>query len=155
MDLLRFLLLLPVRLLRGIVTALGWLLSPLVGQVNWSAPGWMHAVRRRPLHSLGIVATVAIVAGAGWFGWHWYKHRPRPHEPVRITWTVNAPEITDYTKQPISIHPLELVFSASAAPIELVGKPVTDGITMQPQASGQWTWVDDKTLRFTPATDWP
>jgi hypothetical protein len=155
MDLLRFLLLLPVRLLRGIVIALGWLLSPLVGQVNWSAPGWMHAVRRRPLHSLGIVAAVAIVAGAGWFGWQWYKHRPRPHEPVRITWTVNAPEITDYTRQPPSIRPLELVFSASAAPIELVGKQVTDGITMQPQANGQWTWVDDKTLRFTPATDWP
>ena len=155
MDLLRFLLLLPVRLLRGVLSALGWMLSPLLGQVSWAAPGWMHAVRQRPLRSLGIVAAGLVVIAGGWFGWHWYKHRPRPHEPVRITWKVEAPDVTDYSKQPITIHPLEIAFSASAAPIELVGKPVTDGIVMQPQTSGQWTWVDDRTLRFTPAADWP
>ncbi len=43
MDLLRFLLLLPVRLVRGLLSALAWILGPLVGQVTWSAPGWMHA----------------------------------------------------------------------------------------------------------------
>jgi uncharacterized protein YfaS (alpha-2-macroglobulin family) len=155
MDLLRFLLLLPVRLVRGLLSALAWMLGPLVGQVTWSAPGWMHAVRRRPLHSAGILALCALIAAGGWFGWQWYKHRPRPHEPVRITWQVNTPEITDYTKLPLVIHPLELNFSASAAPIELVGKPVTVGITMQPETKGQWTWVDDRTLRFTPAADWP
>jgi len=155
MDLLRFLLLLPVRLLRGVLSALGWMLSPLLGEVSWAAPGWMHAVRQRPLRSLGIAAAGLVVIAGGWFGWHWYKHRPRPHEPVRITWKVEAPDVTDYSKQPITIHPLEITFSASAAPIELVGKPVTDGIVMQPQTSGQWTWVDDRTLRFTPSADWP
>ncbi|GLQ91033.1 alpha-2-macroglobulin [Dyella flagellata] len=155
MDLLRFLLWLPVRLLGAVLMALGWLLGPLVGQVNWSAPAWMHLVRRRPLHSLGVVAAVALVASGGWYGWHWYKNRPRPQEPERISWTVNPPNISDYTKQPVTISPLEVSFSASAAPIELVGKPVTAGITMQPQVTGQWTWVDDKTLRFMPAADWP
>jgi len=37
MDLLRFLLLLPLRLLRGLLTGIGLLLRPLVGQINWSA----------------------------------------------------------------------------------------------------------------------
>lgn len=155
MDLLRFLLLLPVRFLRGVWSALGWLLSPLVGQVSWSAPGWMHAVRRRPLHSLGIVAAAIVVLAGAWSGWYWYKHRPRPHEPARITWKVNAPDIADYTKTPITVYPLEIEFSGSAAPIELVGKSVATGISMQPQTSGQWTWIDDKTLRFVPAADWP
>ncbi|MFC3651353.1 alpha-2-macroglobulin [Dyella humi] len=155
MDLLRFLLLLPVRLIRGLLGALGWILRPLVGDVSWSAPRWMLLVRRRPLHSTGVLLAVLVVATGGWFGWHWYKHRPRPHEPQRITWEVHAPEITDYTKQPVVIHPLELDFSASAAPIELVGKPVTAGITMQPDIKGQWSWIDDKTLRFMPAADWP
>ncbi|GGA01623.1 alpha-2-macroglobulin [Dyella caseinilytica] len=155
MDLLRFLLLLPVRLVRGVLAALAWLLRPLVGQVNWSAPGWMHWVRRRPLHSAGIVLVAALLATGGWFGWHWYKNRPRPQEPQRITWDVHAPDITDYSKLPVVVHSLELDFSASVAPIELVGKPATAGITMQPDTKGQWSWVDDKTLRFTPASDWP
>lgn len=155
MDLLRFLLLLPVRLVRGLVSASAWILSPLVGHITWSAPGWMHLVRRRPLHSAAAILLTALVATGGWFGWQWYKHRPRPREPQRITWQANAPAITDYSKLPLVIHPLELDFSASAAPIERVGKPVTAGIAMQPETKGQWTWVDDRTLRFTPATDWP
>ncbi|WP_230473796.1 alpha-2-macroglobulin family protein [Dyella choica] len=133
--------------------ALGWLLGPLVGQVNWSAPAWMDTVRRRPLHSLGVFAAVALVAGGGWFGWHWYKNRPRPKEPERITWTVHAPNITDYSR--MEIHPLDIDFSASAAPIELVGNPVPAGIAMQPEVNGRWSWIGDKTLRFTPAADWP
>ena len=155
MDLLRFLLLLPVRLVRGLLSAFAWILGPLIGQVTWSAPGWMHVVRRRPLHSAAVLLVGVLVATGGWFGWQWYKHRPRPHEPVHITWQVNTPEITDYSKLPLVIHPLELTFSASAAPIELVGKPVTAGMTMQPETKGQWSWVDDRTLRFTPAADWP
>lgn len=155
MDLLRFLLLLPVRLLRGLLGTLAWILRPLLGNVSWSAPGWMQTVRRRPLHSTAAFLLTALVVAGGWYGWRWYEHRPKPREPQRITWQVNAPEITDYSKLPLTVHPLELAFSASTAPIELVGKPVTAGITMQPEVKGQWTWIDDKTLRFTPAADWP
>lgn len=155
MDLLRFLLLLPVRLLRAVGRALGWALRPLLGNVQWSAPGWMHAVRRNPLRSAGAVLAAVVLAGGGWYGWHWYRNRPRPPQPQRITWQVEAPALTDYGKQPIVVHPLELAFSGSAAPIERVGKPVTEGIAMSPDTKGQWLWVDDHTLRFTPAADWP
>jgi uncharacterized protein YfaS (alpha-2-macroglobulin family) len=157
MDLLRFLLLLPVRFVRGVLSALGWILAPLVGNVKWAwaAPAWIRVVRRRPLHSAAALFVAVLVAAGGWYGWQWYKNRPRPPEPLRITWEVNAPAITDYTKLPLVIRPLEVQFSASAAPIELVSKQVTTGITMQPDTKGQWTWVDDRTLRFTPAADWP
>ena len=155
MDLLRFLFLLPVRLLRIAGRALGLVLRPLLGEVRWSAPGWMRAVRRHPLRSAGILLGAVVLAGGGWYGWRWYQQRPRPPEPRQLTWQVRAPAVTDYGKQPIVVHPLELAFSGSAAPLERVGKPVTDGIDMRPATKGQWTWVDDRTLRFTPAADWP
>ncbi len=155
MDLLRFLFLLPVRLLRAIGHLLGLLLRPLLGEVSWAAPGWMLAVRRRPLRSAGILLAAVLLAAGGWFGWHWYKNRPRPPEPQRISWKVVAPAVTDYSKPPIVVSPLELRFSGSAAPIERVGKAVADGIDLRPATKGQWTWVDDRTLRFTPAADWP
>jgi len=155
MGLLRFLFLLPARLLRAVAHLLGLLLRPLFGEVSWAAPGWMLAARRRPLRSAGIALAALLLVAAGWFGWQWYKHRPRPPEPQRISWKVVAPEVTDYSKQPLVVHPLELQFSGSAAPIELVGKPASAGIDLRPATKGQWTWVDDHTLRFTPAADWP
>ncbi len=159
MDLLRFLLLLPLRLVRGLLVGIGLVLRPLVGQVNWSAPAWLPTtggwIRRRPMHAAGLLVAVLGFAAAGWFGWQWYQNRPKPVEPLRIALSIDAPSISDYTRQPIVIYPLTVRFSKSAAPIEQVGKPVTAGITMQPAAKGQWTWVDDRTLRFVPSEDWP
>lgn len=43
MDLLRFLLLLPVRLVRGLFHLLGLILRPLFGNLSWSAPAWAPA----------------------------------------------------------------------------------------------------------------
>ncbi|WP_243043018.1 alpha-2-macroglobulin [Dyella sedimenti] len=159
MDLLRFLLLLPLRLLRGLFAGLGWVLRPLLGQVSWTAPGWLTAtggwIRRRPVQAAGLLVAAMVLGAGGWFGWQWYRNRPKPAEPSHITLKVDAPAITDYVQQPIVIHPLTVSFSGSAAPIERVGKPVTEGIVMQPAAKGQWSWTDDRTLRFVPAEDWP
>jgi len=155
MGLIRFVLLLPVRLLRLALIVLAWVLSPLIGRLRWTAPPWVGVVRRHPTQALSTLLTVVAVGGLGFFGWRWYEHRPRPPEPVRITWDVEAPGLTDYTKKPLVVRPLQLVFSGSAAPIERVGQPASAGIVMQPAAEGQWTWVDDHTLRFKPQEDWP
>ena len=103
MDLLRFLLLLPVRLLRALLHVIGLGLRPLIGNMSWSAPSWMLLVKRKPLHSAGALLALVLLAAGSWFGWQWYQHRPRPPEPQRITWQVKAPELTDYTVQPIEI----------------------------------------------------
>ena len=75
MDLLRFLLLLPVRLLRGLFHLLGLILRPLLGDVSWSAPRWVPttgaAIRRRPRQFAGGAAGVVALLVAGWFGWQW------------------------------------------------------------------------------------
>ncbi|MGE7137575.1 alpha-2-macroglobulin [Luteibacter sp. NPDC031894] len=159
MDLLRFIGLLPVRLLCGLFHVLGWALKPLFGNVAWAAPAWMpatgRAARNHPLKFGATVAGVLLIAAATWFGWHWWQNRPRPAEPQRITFQAPAPEISDYDHVPVTIHPLTVTFSASAARLESLGKPVTDGIAMDPKLPGQWNWENDRVLRFTPASDWP
>ncbi|AIO36617.1 MG2 domain protein [Burkholderia cenocepacia] len=160
MDLLRFLLLLPIRAIGFVWRLLGRVLRPLVGDVSWTAPAWLGltatAVRRRPWHAGGAVLLAAALAAGG----YWYKHRPKPPEPATVGFTVKATAVTAYEvddsgKPKVTVHPLEVAFAQSAAPIELVGKPAGQGIEMTPALKGAWEWADDKTLRFTPAADWP
>ena len=130
---------------------------------SWSRPDWMPAlgarIRKQPRHFAGGAAGVFAVIGLSWGGWLWYQHLPHPPEPQRISFTAPAPAITDYAPadgvHKIVIHPLDVKFSASAAPIELVGKTVSKGIAMTPTLKGTWSWIDDRTLHFVPAQDWP
>lgn len=166
MDLLRILMALPSRAAAfagQVVYAIGVILEPIVGRVSWTRPPWLFAVgkelRRRPRRYAGGGAATLAVLVLGWAGWQWYLHRPHPPEPERITFDVVAPQVTDYElsdgRPGIAVHPLEIKFSKSAAPIALVGKQVTRGITTDPALKGIWSWADDQTLRFVPAKDWP
>ncbi|WP_414447280.1 MG2 domain-containing protein [Burkholderia sp. 22PA0099] len=160
MDVLRLLLVWPLHAIRWTFRLLGRLLRPVFGNLSWTAPAWAgvtgRAVRRRPWHALGIAAGVLALAGGG----YWYQHRPKTLAPDEVTFKVTAPAVTSYDtdesgKPLTTVHPLDVAFSRSAAPIEQVGKSVPDGIEMSPALKGEWHWNDDHTLRFTPAADWP
>lgn len=155
MDLLKWLAMLPLRLLRGVGHVLAVLLRPVLGEFRWTEPVWTHSVRRHPRAAGGIVAALIVLAVAGWFGWNWYQHRPHPPQ---MTFDVSAPAVTDYSqeqqKEPV-VHPLVVTFSGSAAPIEQVDKVVASGITVNPTVKGEWKWTDDHALQFMPAADWP
>ena len=43
----------------------------------------------------------------------------------------------------------------SAARLDSIGKPVASGIIVTPPAAGQWKWIGDSDLQFTPKNDWP
>ena len=162
MDLLRFLVRLPLLLLGGVF----WLLSFLLGDFSWNAPRWMRAIgsgaqraagaiRARPgRFAAALVALIAIGAG-GWFGYVAWRDRPRPIEEVAATFQLIEPAVTDYTATPITVHDLQLTFSRSTAPLALVGKNVTTGITLRPELAGTWTWSTDRILMFEPKDDWP
>ncbi|MDC8011290.1 alpha-2-macroglobulin [Tahibacter soli] len=173
MDFLRALVRLPVALIVGLwrfvvflLRMLGVALSFVVGRVNWQAPAWMlaierggvagaNAVRANPGRAAAVVGTLALVVGGGWFGYRAWRDRPRPPEPVAVTFAVTAPRTTNYESEPTDVAPLQVQFSGSVAPIDKVGKEVADGIAMTPPVAGTWTWNGDKALTFAPKEDWP
>ncbi|HBM7348569.1 alpha-2-macroglobulin family protein [Klebsiella oxytoca] len=171
MDVLRFLLRTPFTLLRFIIRVLvvflrflGWLITPLVGLVEWRIPWWMrggkrvllwmeNGVDRHPKSTLSVLIIALVAAGSGYYGWHWYQNRPKPIEPTTIVVqtvdvSLRKPASPDFSK---NAEPQRLVlrFSRSSAPVELSGKTVNAGITLSPAAAGEWKWQDDRTLVFT------
>lgn len=155
MDVLRWLIRLPLQLLRFLSWLVGGLLRPLLGQVSWRAPAWMQLLARHPRATGGSLIVIAVLAASGWFGWQWYQGLP---QPVYTTFNVRAPAVTDYSrkhqKTPV-VHPLTVHFSASVAPIEKLDNTITHGIKLTPAVAGKWRWLNDRTLQFTPAADWP
>jgi alpha-2-macroglobulin len=141
------------------------------GRVSWQPPQWVSstasfvqvrgaatasAARANPQRAALIgAAALGLVVGAGLL-WRWYENRPRP---VEVTFTVTAPPVTCYAcDPPRPPNPLLVRFDSATAPLDRAGHAVAAeqaGISMSPQLAGQWTWDDDKVLRFQPASDWP
>lgn len=141
------------------------------GEFHWRAPAWLErsasvaragsargiaGLRANPrAASLFLLGIAAIIAG-GWYAWHWYERQPKP---VAVGYTVTPPAVTCYACDPPQPpNPLFIQFAGPAAPLDLVGHdfdPRQHGVSMSPALAGTWSWVDDKTLRFAPAEDWP
>lgn len=173
MDLLRALARLPLLLVTGlwrfltfVLRLLGQVLAVFVGRLSWQAPAWMLAgeraglagwgvLRRNPGRVAAAVGAIAVLATGGWLLYKAEQQRPKPPAPVVAVLRTNAPALTDYTADPVTVHTLDLAFSQSVAPLALVGKDVTAGVSLQPALSGTWSWVNDRLLRFKPAGDWP
>lgn len=139
----------------------------IVGEIRWQPPQWVIAgrqsvsrahehVRARPRRFAAIAAAVLAVVAGGLLLWRWYEHQPRP---VTVAFTVTPPAVTCYgCEPPGSPNPLVVQFESSAAPLDRIGHAMDAqqaGLSMRPAFAGQWTWDDDKTLRFQPAQDWP
>lgn len=141
------------------------------GQLSWQPPQWCsnaaaitrrhgaavaNAARANPRRAiLGGASGIVLIAVAVVL-WRWYENRPRP---VEAAFTVTAPPVTCYAcDPPRGPNPLIVVFASSTAPLERTGHAVEAqqaGISMSPELAGQWSWDDDKVLRFQPADDWP
>lgn len=150
-------------------------LAPLLGQFQWRAPSWgitlveklqplAHWVHQRAAWAL--LAVVLLAAGtwsalhgpAGgwktWWQWQTLNGAQATHTEIQETRVrLSAPEPTPYDGD-AKPRPLILDFSASAAPLILVGKEALD-VTLTPALAGQWTWVSAQRLEFLPAQDWP
>ncbi|MDX1836360.1 alpha-2-macroglobulin [Legionella taurinensis] len=144
--------------------ALGSVLSRLVGRISWSSPPWVQELgqraRRKPAQFVGTLVSALILVAALAYAYQWYKNRPVPE---LITARITAPEITPVGDELI---PEPVIFdfgvnrdgglqSQSVAPLKLIGKEVTEGITLSPEIPGLWKWENDHRLIFTPNQDWP
>lgn len=137
-------------------------LAGIFGVVQWQEPKWFSAtklwlisridiIRQKPVFALIALLVVVGVGAGGWFGYQWWQNRPKP---VTVDFTITAPVRADL-EQEESPHPLVVTFAASVAPIKLVDKDVTEGISISPKVEGHWHWVDDKTLELRPDKEWP
>ena len=129
------------------------------GRVNWDAPPWARGVGRggswmwgHKLKSLGVLVVLAGLSAGSFYGWQWWKNRPRP-EMTHVG--VSAPELTSWEDGKPRTNPLRIEFDHSAAPLKNVGKKVTAGVEISPKIDGSWDWESDHELVFTPKNDWP
>ena len=139
----------------------------IFGRFSWTLPTWpgrLNGFRRnqprRFLLRLVAVLAVPLICLTGYLV---YKSIP---QPLYTDVTIMPPGITPPV-EPLVPGQLEVQFtlhsfvdangphSNAAARLDLVGKPVPDGITMQPAMPGKWVWSDDNTLSFKPDEDWP
>lgn len=146
-----------------IASALNAAFTAVFGTLNWTSPVWLTRLKQKAktapkLFWGSALLLIAIICSAV-YAVHWYKNRP---QPLYVTAQITEPGITANEE---TLVPNNLVIdfginnngftTQSVAPIELIGKPVSQGITMQPEMAGQWSWNSDSQLVFIPAKDWP
>ena len=143
-----------------IAAGISWLSARVIGRWEWQPPAWVLWAGRRVAQGWSYLAADARRAAAAVLvligvtgGWIWYRHRPVPHY---VSYTITAPGLTEYGDKGISsVKPLVVQFNESAAPLQQVEKTVARGIDLSPKLAGNWLWVSDKELKFTPKDDWP
>lgn len=81
----------------------------------------------------------------------WYLTLPTP-DTIKVS--INAPGITNLRSENPKPDNLLLTFSDSAAKLDNIGKTVPSGITISPKIPGEWIWISDSELKFTPSEYW-
>ena len=79
----------------------------------------------------------------------WYA----AHRRGLIQVSGTSPEFTKLEDVPRP-DPIRVLFSGSAARLDLIGKSLTQGISISPVIEGEWTCVKDNALLFKPRADW-
>lgn len=148
---------------------IGSFFAVVLGRLNWTSPPWINYLRRqattRPKSFLVTTISALMLLTIVGYGYYWYKNQPHPQ---LITASITAPDITPIKEDKLVPHVLTINFGfkpsegnndwfrlQSVAPLELIGKTVTHGITLSPEVKGQWRWDNDHRLIFTPENDWP
>jgi alpha-2-macroglobulin len=148
----------------SILNVIGSAFASVFGKVNWNSPPWLSHLHKKsqtsPKTFWGAAALLLAAIGASAYGVHWYKNQPKP---VYVTASVKVPDITP---NEATLFPNNLVINfgiqtddgftpQSVAPINLIGKTVSEGITITPAIPGEWSWNSDSELMFLPSEDWP
>ncbi len=139
--------------------AVGSFFTFIFGKISWTCPPWLKLLCQKIWANSrffwGIL--IALIALTGTL--IVYQNLPQPN---RIVAHINVPDITPLADELIP-HPLTMEFAyekpgsnnALVAPLNLIGKQVTKGITISPAIAGTWVWENDNRLVFTPNIDWP
>jgi uncharacterized protein YfaS (alpha-2-macroglobulin family) len=127
---------------------------------------WWRGLPRK--HKYGAVTTAILAVLIGLVTWVLLNSGPH----LRVaTVSVTAPDLSAVVEGKLRPKPAYIRFSLEPpargrkylampegnpiARLDLVGKRVTTQITMTPFHAGDWTWQDERTLKFEPTEDWP
>ncbi|MEM8814266.1 MAG: alpha-2-macroglobulin [Pseudomonadota bacterium] len=138
------------------------LLRTVFGQFSWAPPGWARRIGARRF----LIGGAAVLAAAGitTAGLAYYRSLP---QPATVFAAVSPPGLTPIVNDRLEPAPLTLEFTVRADPrfpietvdsvarIDQVGETLAEGISLEPSMEGEWQWVTENRLRFTPAADWP
>lgn len=149
----------------GIFGAIGGILSLLFGRLHWSPPSWMSRLWRHSRAHPRTIFLLAVSAIAVYAGYLYYQQLPKPLQYIAEATPPGVTRIDDETLHP---DPLRITFSydqatvagrelgaPSVAALDLLDKPLPEGIQMEPELAGEWRWENDRELRFEPEQDWP
>ncbi|MDR1614294.1 MAG: alpha-2-macroglobulin family protein [Campylobacteraceae bacterium] len=153
--------------LRGVL----FVLSLIVGKIEWQMPLWLKYVAKffrfsgtfvfkyKKITALFIAAAI-LLSAVGYYIYVWQQNQPKPIDVAPIDYTevyatVYVPEKTNYKNDNIYFNPLNIYFSDAAAPIENVGGNNTvQGVKLTPEINGTWIWTNEYSLVFKPSEDW-
>lgn len=79
----------------------------------------------------------------------WYAVR----QANAIGVTCSEPGLTKL-EEVLKPDPIHVKFKRPVARLDLIGKTITQGISISPSIDGEWKWVNDKDLVFVPKSDW-
>jgi uncharacterized protein YfaS (alpha-2-macroglobulin family) len=144
--------------------ALQTLLIRIFGHITWNCPPWLDylckkaTARSRLFWFMALSMAILIIISL--YGYSWYQKRPQPELVIAH---INTPKITPLNDEQLTPESLSIDFgtdnggftSKSVAPIQLINKEITTGITMTPALPGKWFWESDSNLVFYPESDWP
>ena len=143
------------------------LIGVLIGHFTWSAPPWLACLYHQKNNNPKLFWTGVILLLSVFGAYLYYQSLPKP---VFIQAIITKPDLTANVKKPIP-DTLEVEFSydlsglhpdqphpegkPSVARIDLVAKKIEEGVRIEPAIPGEWKWVDDRRLEFSPEKDWP
>lgn len=152
--------------MKKIILTLSQFFKNIFGQFQYSGPTWAKKIKTFIQNKIATnpqlykknfyrVLGLAAVVIAGLVGKHYYDNRPRPDA---VSFKVSA--ISSYDFEKPEARPLFLTFDKSVANVNMIGKALNNEVQMKPEIKGQWIWVSDKELKFTPLSekgklDWP
>lgn len=178
MGVLRFILLIPIHLIRFFGKLIFWIfkaflfvLRPIIGKIEWSIPSWVEPAKKlldklsdfikKYVLWIWLFIIIIIVSMAGFKYYEtWKNNQPTPIdiapiEYIDVSAKLYAPAKRDYNYQNdnASRYTFSIIFSDSVAPVEKRSN-ITEGISISPSVQGEWNWDNDRILRFTPLNMW-
>jgi hypothetical protein len=153
------------------LSVIGRFLQHLFGSLFWAPPPWAKALGRvrREFPGrfwIGLILLLTLISGT-FAGYRIYRQLP---QPLALTAEIEAPGVAPNIDNP-QPDPLRIRFvydrnqsgsqqelpdePPSVARLELVNQKVAQGIRLDPQMSGIWSWEGDRTLVFVPDQEWP